>query len=127
MAKSASKLVESVHKMLTGLESNSDNVVKRGATPEFIKSGKSLLDRLETLQTEQDTLMATLKTQQDTARAAIKAKKAALAITRAQLRTWKSESTRAIKRAYRNEKEKWVDYGIKVKFAKAKKNKKSKK
>ena len=42
MAKSASKLVEFVRKMLTGLESNSDTVVKRGATPEFIKSGKSL-------------------------------------------------------------------------------------
>ena len=126
MARSVSGIVQSVHNMLTGLEGDSETVADRGVTPEFIKNGKSLLERLEALESEQKTIKATLKTQQDAARAALKTKKAALAITRAQLRTWKSESVRAVKRAYRNQQEKWVDFGIKVKFAKAKKNKRAK-
>ena len=69
----------------------------------------------------------TRKVQQETAKAAIKAKKAAIAVTRAQLRTRKGESTRVVKRTYRGEREKWLDFGLPVKIAKAKKKKKSKK
>ena len=113
--------------MLTGLEGDSAAVAERGVTPEFIKDGKGLLERLEALQAEQHTIKAALQTRQDTAKAALKAKKAAWAVTRSQVRTWKSEATRAVKRAYRNQQEKWVDFGLKVKFAKTKKNKKARK
>lgn len=134
MAKQLTSLAASTRQMLVGLDGNTDGVVKRGVTPEFIKNGKSLLERLESLQAEQESMKATLKTQQETAKAALKAqqdsakaaiktKKAAIKITIAQLRTWQSQSSRVVKRAYRDQQEKWVDFGIKVKFAKPKKKK----
>ncbi len=126
MKKSPSGLETSVRQILAGIGEGNEALVPRGATPEFIKSGQALLVKLESLQSEQDKIIDTLKTQQDTARAAIKAKKAAIAVTRAQLKTWKTKSTRIVKRTYRDQKEKWVDFGIKVKFVKSKK-KKSKK
>jgi sirohydrochlorin ferrochelatase len=126
MAKSSSGLVESARKMLTSLENHSDTLVSRGVTPEFIDTGKRILKQLEAVRSEEEKIKATLKAQQDTAKAALKTQKAARKITSAQLRTWKSESSRAVKRAYSAQQEKWVDFGIKVKFAKAKKKRKKK-
>ena len=56
MARSSSGLVESARKMLTGLESNSDAVMSRGVTPEFIQTGKSLIERLEAVHSEEETI-----------------------------------------------------------------------
>ncbi|RPI95455.1 MAG: hypothetical protein EHM40_03145 [Chloroflexi bacterium] len=124
MTKSTFGLGTSVRQMLAGMGENNGALVPRGATPEFINGGQTLLDKLESLQSERDKIIDTLKTQRDTARAAIKAKKAAIAVTRAQLKTWKTESAKIVKRTYRNQKEKWVDFGIAVKFAKSKKKSK---
>ena len=104
MAKSYTGLTAAAHQMLTGLEANGADVAKRGATPEFTKSGKALLASLEAMEAERDTM-----------KAALKAKNGALGIATAQLRTWNSEATRVVKRAYREQTEKLAEFGVKVK------------
>ncbi len=110
MAKSFPDLT-STRQMLTGLEANTAEVSKRGATAEFTKSGKALLASVEAMETERETM-----------KAALKAKTAALEIAVAQLKTWNSEASSAVKQTYRGQKEKWVEFGIKMKMkAKGKK------
>jgi hypothetical protein len=104
MSKSFPELLASVRQMLVGLEANAENVAARGATPAFTQNGQSLLDSVNTLEAEQETLKATLKT-----------KTAALDIAMAQLKTWQSEASSAVKLAYRDQPEKWVEFGIKAK------------
>ncbi len=104
MAKSFPKLTASAHEMLTGLEANTAEVSKRGATAEFTKSGKALLASVEAMEAERETMKAALKT-----------KTAALYIAIAQLKTWNSEASRAVKRTYRDQQEKWGEFGIKMK------------
>jgi hypothetical protein len=94
----------SVRQMLVGLEANAETVATRGATAEFTQNGKSLLTSIETLEGEQETL-----------KAALKAKTAALEISLAQLKTWNSEASSAVKLTYRDTQEKWVEFGIKAK------------
>ena len=103
MAKSIPDLLASVRQMLVGLEANADVVALRGATPAFTQNGQSLLDSVNALEVEQETL-----------RSALKAKTAALDITIAQLKTWNSEATRVVKQAYRDQKEKLVEFGVKA-------------
>ena len=104
MAKSFPDLLASVRQMLVGLEANADAVAVRGATPTFTKNGQALLESINTLEAEQETLKAALKT-----------KTAALDISVAQLKTWNSEATSAVKLAFRDQQEKWVEFGIKAK------------
>jgi hypothetical protein len=104
MAKTFPELMASVRQMQIGLEANAEEVVKRGATSDFTKNGKSLLASVEALEAEQEAL-----------KAALKAKTAALDITLAQLKTWNSEAARAVKLAFRDQQEKWVEFGIKAK------------
>jgi hypothetical protein len=104
MAKSFPELMASVRQMLVGLEANAEVVAKRGATADFTKNGKNLLAGVEAMEAEQETL-----------KAALKAKTAALDITLAQLKTWNSEASSAVKLAYRDQQEKWVEFGIKAK------------
>jgi len=104
MAKSFPDLLASVRQMLVGLEANADTVAARGATPAFTKNGQALLESINALEAEQETLKAALKT-----------KTAALDISIAQLKTWNSEATSAIKLAFRDQQEKWVEFGIKAK------------
>jgi hypothetical protein len=104
MAKSFTEMTAYAHQMLTGLEANASEVSKRGATPEFAKSGKTLLASVEAMEAERDTMKAALKT-----------KNAALKIAVAQLKTWNSEASHAVKLSYRNQKEKWAEFGIKIK------------
>jgi hypothetical protein len=89
---------------LVGLETNAESVAVRGATPAFTQNGQSLLDSVNALEAEQETLKATLKT-----------KTAALDIAMAQLKTWQSEASSAVKLTYRDQQEKWVEFGIKAK------------
>ena len=104
MAKSFPELLASVRQMLVGLEANATDVATRGATPAFAQNGQSLLDSINALEGEQETLKAALKT-----------KTAALDIAVAQLKTWQSEATSAVKLTYRDQQEKWVEFGIKAK------------
>ncbi len=104
MAKSFPELLASVRQMLVGLEANAEDVAKRGATTEFTQNGKSLLASIEALEAEQETM-----------KAALKAKTAALEIATSQLKTWNSEAAGAVKLAYRDQQEKWVEFGIKSK------------
>jgi len=104
MAKSFPDLLASVRQMLVGLEANADAVAARGATPAFTKNGQSLLDSVNALEAEQETL-----------KAALKSKTAALDITVAQLKTWNAEANSAVKLAFREQQEKWVEFGIKAK------------
>jgi hypothetical protein len=104
MAKSFPELTDSARQMLTGLEANTAEVSKRGVTAEFSKSGKALLASVDAMKAERDTM-----------KAALKAKTAALEIAIAQLKTWNSEASRAVKSTYRDQKEKWVEFGIKTK------------
>lgn len=104
MAKSQPDLLASVRQMLVGLEANADTVATRGATSLFTQNGQALLDSINTLEAEQETL-----------KAALKSKTAALDISMAQLKTWLSEATSAVKLAFRDQQEKWVEFGIKAK------------
>lgn len=104
MAKSFPELMASVRQMLVGLEANADEVAKRGATSVFTQNGKTLLTSIEALEAEQETLKASLK-----------AKTAALDVALAQLKTWNSEASSAVKLTYRDQQEKWVEFGIKAK------------
>jgi hypothetical protein len=104
MAKSFPELTDSARQMLTGLEANTAEVSKRGVTAEFTKSGKALLASVDAMRAERDTM-----------KAALKAKTAALEIAVAQLKTWNSEASRAVKRTYRDQQEKWVEFGINMK------------
>jgi len=104
MAKSFPELLASVRQMLVGLEANAGDVAARGATPAFTQNGQSLLDSVNALEAEQESLKASLKT-----------KTAALDITIAQLKTWHSEANSAVKLTYRDQQEKWVEFGIKAK------------
>jgi hypothetical protein len=104
MAKSLPDLLASARQMLVGLEANADAVAARGATSSFTQNGQALLDGVNALEAEQETL-----------KAALKAKTAALDISMAQLKTWQSEATGAVKLAYRDQQEKWVEFGIKAK------------
>jgi hypothetical protein len=104
MAKSLPDLLASVRQMLVGLEANADTVATRGATPSFTQNGQTLLDNINALEAEQETL-----------KAALKSKTAALDISMAQLKTWQSEATSAVKLAFRDQQEKWVEFGIKAK------------
>jgi len=104
MAKSLPDLLASVRQMLVGLEANADTVASRGATPSFTQNGQALLDNINALEAEQETL-----------KAALKSKTAALDISMAQLKTWQSEATSAVKLAFRDQQEKWVEFGIKAK------------
>ena len=104
MAKSFPELLASVRQMLVGLEANAADVAVRGATPAFAQNGQTLLDSINALEAEQETLKAALKT-----------KTASLDIAVAQLKTWQSEATSAVKLTYRDQQEKWVEFGIKAK------------
>lgn len=104
MTKSFPELLASVRQMLVGLEANAEAVAVRGATPAFTQNGQSLLDSVHALEAEQESLKAALKT-----------KTAALDITIAQLKTWQSEANSAVKLTYREQQEKWVEFGIKAK------------
>ena len=104
MAKSFPELMSSVRQMVTGLEANGAEVAKRGATTEFTKSGKALLASVEAMEAERETMKTALKT-----------KTAALDIAIAQLKTWSSEASSAVKLTYRDQQEKWVEFGIKAK------------
>jgi len=109
MAKSFTVLMASARQMLVGLEANTADVAKRGATAEFNKSGKTLLASVEAMEAERETM-----------KAALKAKNAALDIAIAQLKTWNSNASSVVKKTYRDHKEKWAEFGIKIKV-KAKK------
>jgi hypothetical protein len=104
MAKAFPDLLASVRQMLVGLAANADEVAARGATPAFTQNGQTLLDSVDALEAEQETL-----------KAALKSKTAALEINVAQLKTWASEASSAVKLAYRDKQEKWVEFGIKAK------------
>ena len=104
MAKSIPDLLASVRQMLVGLEANADTVAGRGATPAFTQNGQSLLNSVNTLEAKQKTL-----------KSAFKAKTAALDITIAQLKSWNSDANIAVKFAFRDQYEKWVEFGIKAK------------
>ena len=82
MKKPPSGLQTTVSQLLAGMDANNDALAARGATPEFVKSGQTLLDKLASLESERDKLMDTLRAQQEAAKAAIKAKKAAIAVRR---------------------------------------------
>jgi len=69
-------------------------VAQRGGSADFVAGGRVKADTVETLDVEQEALKADLK--------------AALA----ELRTWRSEGREIVKLAYRDEKEKWVEFGI---------------
>ena len=104
MAKSFPELTDSARQMLTGLEANTAEVSKRGVTAEFTKSGKALLASVDAMRIERYTM-----------KAALKAKTAALEIAVAQLKTWNSRASRVVKSTYRDQQEKWVEFGIKPK------------
>jgi len=104
MPPSLSDLLANAAQMLAALGANQSDVAKRGADVDFVAAGQAKLDLLETLNTEQEKLKADLKL-----------KTVAVEQTQAELKVWQSEAVSTVKLAYRNEQEKWVEFGITAK------------
>jgi hypothetical protein len=104
MAQSLAELLASARQMLVGLAANAETVAARGLSADFTQNGQSLVDSVQGLETEQETLKAALKT-----------KTAALEAATAQLKNWQSEASSTVKLAYRAQPEKWGEFGIKAK------------
>jgi hypothetical protein len=90
--------------MLVGLTANAEAVAARGVTAEFTQNGQALVESVQALENEQETLKAALKT-----------KTAELEAATTQLKNWQSEAGSAVKLAYRTQPEKWLEFGIQAK------------
>lgn len=101
------KLVEIIgaaEQMVAALTANEVEVSQRGVTAEFIAAGQELVTSAKTLNQQQEELKAALK---------LKTKE--LEAVQKKLKDWQSESSTSVKLAYRKEKKKWSEFGLKAK------------
>ena len=104
MAYSLADLLASARQMLAGLTSNAETVAARGLSAAFTAQGQTIVNTVQALEAEQETLKAALKT-----------KTAELEAATEQLKNWQSEASSTVKLAYRTQPEKWGEFGIKAK------------
>jgi hypothetical protein len=90
--------------MLSAIRANKDQLTVPGGIDAFIQKGADTLSALEAANLEQERLKGLLKTttaQVDTLQAT--------------MTDWQSQANTAVKLNLRNQKEKWVEFGIKAK------------
>jgi hypothetical protein len=101
---SLADLLAAARQMATAARTNQERLAARGASPEFIQQGEGIITALEAADVEQERLKAQLK-----------AASAQVAQLQKDLDAWQSEASSIVKLAYRGEKEKWIEFGIKAK------------
>ena len=97
-------LLAGARQMATAMKVNLEQLAARGADTEFAQRGEDLVTQLEAADSNQERLKAELKaatTQVET--------------LRAELSAWLGEADSIVKLTYRNQKEKWIEFGIKAK------------
>ena len=83
---------------------NAETVAARGLSAAFTTQGQTIVNTVQALEAEQETLKAALKT-----------KTAELEAATAELKDWQSEANSTVKLTYRDQPEKWGEFGIKAK------------
>lgn len=101
---SLADLLASSRQMVTAVKANQEQLAARGASEAFIKKGEDTLATLEAADGEQERLKGRLKTMTAQVEALEKG-----------LDDWLSEASKIVKLAYRDEKEKWIEFGIRAK------------
>ena len=96
-------LLGSAEQMVSSLSNNQSTVSQRGVTAEFIDKGQALVESAKALNLEQEQLKSALKLKTEQFDAVQK-----------KLKDWQAEATSSVKLAYRNEKGKWSEFGIKA-------------
>jgi Tfp pilus assembly protein FimV len=106
MPDNLSSLITTTQQMLTALAAtaNATTVSGRGANAAFVTAGQAKMARVQQLNNEQEKLKADLKL-----------KTAELAAAQKDLKAWYSEAGTIVKLAYKNQKEKWVEFGLSAK------------
>ena len=102
--KSLTETIASVRQMAVGLTANAAQVAGRGVSAEFTGHGKAIIERVQTLNDEQEAL-----------KTALKLKTEELAAASAEMKAWQSEATKVVKLAYHNQPAKWSDFGLTAK------------
>jgi hypothetical protein len=102
--KSLAEMLASVRQMTVGLTANAAQVAGRGVSAEFTGHGKAIIERVQTLNDEQEALKTALKLKTEELNAAA-----------AEMKAWQSEATKAVKLAYINQPTKWSDFGLTAK------------
>lgn len=97
-------LLSSAEQMVSALSTNQAAVGQRGVTAEFITGGQELVNSAKALNLEQEQL-----------KSALKQKTEELEAVQKKLKDWQAEATSSVKLAYRAEKSKWIEFGIKAK------------
>jgi len=83
------------------MDANLEQVERRGGDAAFVADGKAKADTLEELDIRQEALKAELKTATKSVQAA---QKDAIA--------WRSEAAAIVRLAFRDAKERWVEFGL---------------
>ena len=97
-------LLVASRQMVSAIKANQTQLSVPGGAEAFIRCGAETLAALEAADLEQERLKGLLKT----ATAQVDALQAALT-------DWQSQANTAVKLSFRNQKEKWVEFGIKAK------------
>ena len=98
------EIIASVRQMVVGLTANAAQVVERGVTAEFTARGKALIERVQSLNDEQEAL-----------KTAYKLKTEELAAASAEMNAWQSEASKAVKLVYLTQPSKWSEFGLTAK------------
>jgi hypothetical protein len=102
--KSFADLLAAVQQMVTAAQANQEELASRGMSETFIGNATEMLAALEAADAEQERLKASLKTATTQVEDLQK-----------QLKDWLNEATNVVKLAYRNQQEKWIEFGVKAK------------
>jgi len=97
-------LLVAARQMLSAIQANKDQVTVPGGIDAFIKKGADTVSALEAANNEQERIKGLLKTTT-----------AQVDALQATLTDWQSQANTAVKLSLRNQKEKWVEFGIKAK------------
>ena len=104
MASSLADLLASTTQMATALTANEAEVAPRGADAAFVAEGQARISAVQALEAEQEALKAALKLKTTALEAAQKA-----------LKDWEKEGRTVVKLAYKDQQEKWIEFGVKAK------------
>jgi len=102
--KSLTEVLAGVRQMTVGLTANAAQVAARGVTAEFTARGKTIMEKVQSLNDEQEALKTAAKLKTEELNAAAD-----------EMKAWQSEAVKAVKLAYINQPTKWSDFGLTAK------------
>jgi hypothetical protein len=97
-------ILSASRQMVTAVQANKETLAARGASATFIQKGTDTLAALEAADTEQERLKAALKSSTAQVDRLVK-----------EMTDWQNEACNTVKLAYRDQKQKWIEFGIKAK------------